>query len=55
MKPWMIGTFAVGGWLLLNRTSRGIRIGNQVRAWSDRAMLVFLRLTSDFERELRTE
>jgi hypothetical protein len=51
MQRWFVGMLAVLGWLILTRSGVGIRIGNQVRAWSDRAMLTFLRLTSEFERE----
>jgi hypothetical protein len=52
MRMWLVGG-VVSGWLLLRRTRRGIRVGNWARAWSDRAMLTFLRLSSEFERERR--
>jgi hypothetical protein len=53
MKPLAIGALIVGGWLLLGRTGLGLQLGNRARAWSDRAMLTFLRLSSEFEREAR--
>ena len=53
MKSWLIGILAVAGWLLLTRSALGLRLGNLARAWSDRAMLAFLRLSSDFERGRR--
>jgi hypothetical protein len=53
MRMWLVGGVVVSGWLLLRRTRCGIRVGNWARAWSDRAMLAFLRLSSEFEREHR--
>jgi hypothetical protein len=48
MRMWLVGGVVVSGWLLLRRTCCGIRVGNWARAWSDRAMLAFLRLSSEF-------
>ncbi len=52
MKALSIGVLLVVGALLLGRSPAGVRVGNQVRALSDRVMLGALRLTSEFEREL---
>jgi hypothetical protein len=52
MKPLLAGLVLVVAWLALARSPLGLRVGNEVRALSDRVMLDFLRLTSEFEREL---
>lgn len=52
MKPLAAGLLLVVAWLLVARSPLGLWVGNEVRALSDRMMLDFLRLTSEFEREL---
>ena len=54
MKSWLAVGLVVLGWIALTRTELGVQIGNLVRAWSDRAMLTFLRLSSEFEREAQS-
>ena len=39
------------GWIVIARSPVGLRLGNEARALSDRLMLGFLRLTSEFESE----
>jgi hypothetical protein len=51
MRTLSIGLGAAVAALLLTRSPLGIRIGNQLRALSDRVMLAFLRATSEFESE----
>ena len=46
----MLALLAGGAWLL-RRSSLGLRLGNEIRALSDRLMLGALRATSEFERE----
>jgi hypothetical protein len=57
VKIWLTGGLAGGlvalGWLVLVRSRAGLRLENQLRAWSDRAMLAFLQMTSEFEAERR--
>jgi hypothetical protein len=52
MKPLVAGLLLVITWLVVARSPLRLRVGNEVRALSDRMMLDFLRLTSEFEREL---
>ena len=47
-----IGVILVVGGRLVARSPAGVRLGNELRALSDRVMLGALRLTSEFEREL---
>lgn len=51
MRLLVIGVLIAIGWWVVARSPIGLRVGNEVRALSDRAMLDVLRLTSEFERE----
>ena len=52
MRAWFVGVALLIGWILLTRSRVGVRIGSEARSVSDRLMLAFLRVSSEFEREL---
>jgi hypothetical protein len=54
VKAFGIGLVLVVLVMLLARSRRGGELDNDMRWLSDRAMLKFLRLTSEFEREAET-
>jgi hypothetical protein len=54
MKAFGIGLVVAIAAALLARSLRGGELGNDIRWLTDRAMLGFLRLTSEFEREVQT-
>lgn len=51
MVRWLIAIPLVALIVVLGRGCAGRRLGNEVRAVSDRLMLRFLQLTSEFERQ----
>ena len=51
VKFWLTGALVALGWLVVAQSGAARYLGNQVRGWTDRAMLTFLQLTSEFEAE----